>query len=309
MGLQVLGSPQAHVTSVNRSRLGCSGLSLIVLTFNEEDNLEECLQSSAGVCQEIFIVDSGSTDRTLEIARRYGKVECHPFETHSLQWKWALENLPLSNDWILALDADQRLTPELAAELQSMFSQGNVPDDVDGFYLNRRQIFKGQWIRHGGYYPKYLLKVFRLSKVGLDPGDLVDHHFYVPGKTLKLRHDLVEDNHKENDISFWTAKHNHYARLLAQEELVRGNTPRTLIRPAMFGTPDQRVLWLKNLWTRFPSYIRPSLYFCYRYFFRLGFLDGRQGFVFHFLQAFWFRLLVDINIEELKTKRSPVRTL
>src|SRR5579872_2477665 len=146
MGLQVLGSPQAHVTSVNRSRLGCSGLSLIVLTFNEEDNLEECLQSSAGVCQEIFIVDSGSTDRTLEIARRYGKVECHPFETHSLQWKWALENLPLSNDWILALDADQRLTPELAAELQSMFSQGNVPDDVDGFYLNRRQIFKGQWI-------------------------------------------------------------------------------------------------------------------------------------------------------------------
>jgi glycosyltransferase involved in cell wall biosynthesis len=293
-------SPLASQRTNNATPRPTAPLSLIVLTFNEEDNLEKCLQSVAGLCREIFVVDSGSTDGTLEIARCYGRVEHHAFETHSLQWKWALENLPLSNDWILALDADQRLTPELAAELQNLFSPGRTIEDVNGFYLNRRQIFKGQWIRHGGYYPKYLLKLFRASRVQLDPGDLVDHHFYVPGRTLKLRHDLVEDNHKENNISFWTEKHNRYARLLAQEELERRNTARTLIRPAIFGTPDQRVLWGKNLWSRCPSYVRPCLYFVYRYFFRLGFLDGKQGFVFHFLQAFWFRLLVDINIEELK---------
>src|SRR6266436_134923 len=124
-----------------------AGISLIVLTFNEEDNLEKCLQSVAGLCAEIFVVDSGSTDGTLEIARRYARVEHHAFETHSLQWKWALENLPVSTEWILALDADQRLTPELAAELQDLFSLKNIPCDVDGVYINRRQIFKGRWIR------------------------------------------------------------------------------------------------------------------------------------------------------------------
>jgi len=291
------------VTSDRREPGGISGLSLIVLTFNEQDNLEKCLKSVAGLCPEIFVVDSGSTDRTLEIARSYAKVEHHGFETHSLQWKWALENLPIATEWILALDADQQLTPALAAELQDLFSKGNIPGDVDGFYLNRRQIFKGQWIRHGGYYPKYLLKLFRASAVRLDTSDLVDHHFYVPGRTFKLRHDLVEENQKENSISFWTDKHNRYAKLLAREELERRDTARTLIRPAMFGSPDQRVLWQKNLWSRCPSYVRPLLYFVYRYFFRLGFLDGKQGFVFHFLQGFWFRLLVDINVEELQKGR------
>ena len=249
------------------------------------------------------MVDSGSTDLTLDIAERYARVAHHAFQTHSLQWKWALENLPFSSDWILALDADQRLTPELAAELQFLLSQGNIPDDVNGFYLNRRQIFKGQWIRHGGYYPKYLLKLFRGSKVQLDLRDLVDHHFYVPGRSLKLRHDLLEDNQKENNISFWIEKHNRYARLLAQEELEPRISAQRLLQPALFGSPDQRVLWRKHLWSRCPSYIRPVLYFVHRYFFRLGFLDGKQGFVFHFLQAFWFRLLVDINLEELKAKR------
>jgi glycosyltransferase involved in cell wall biosynthesis len=275
-------------------------VSLVVLTFNEEINLEGCLQSAEGVCHETFVVDSGSTDKTLEIARRYGRVEQHPFETHARQWKWAIENLPLSSDWVLALDADQRLTPELKAELEHLFSRGTIPDDVDGLYVNRRQIFKGRWIRHGGYYPKYLLKLFRVSKVQLDQADLVDHHFYVPGRTLKLRHDLVEENQKENTISFWIQKHNHYAQLLAREELERRNTARRFIRPFPFGSPDQRVLWRKNLWCRGPIYIRPWLYFVYRYFLRLGFMDGKQGFVFHFLQAFWFRLLVDINIEELR---------
>jgi glycosyltransferase involved in cell wall biosynthesis len=277
-------------------------LSLVVLTMNEEDNLEACLESVGDVCGEIFVVDSGSTDRTLEIARGYASVTHHQFETHALQWKWALENLPLSNNWVLALDADQRLTPELAAELQRLFSEGQIPDNIDGFYLNRRQIFKGQWIRHGGYYPKYLLKLFRTSKVRLDPADLVDHHFYVPGKTLKLQHDLVEENKKENDISFWIAKHNSYAKLLAQEELQRPYAAERLLRPSISGSPDQRVLWRKNLWYACPAYVRPLLYFLYRYFLRAGFLDGKQGFVFHFLQAFWFRLLVDINMEELKAR-------
>jgi glycosyltransferase involved in cell wall biosynthesis len=279
-------------------------LSLVVLTYNEEQNLDDCLKSVSGLCREMFVVDSGSTDGTLEIAKRYACVKYNPFETHARQWEWALGNLPLSNDWILALDADQRLTPELRSELYSLFSEGLVPEDINGFYLNRRQIFKGQWIRHGGYYPKYLLKLFRASKVQLDPDELVDHHFYVPGLTRNLQHDLVEENRKENDISFWIEKHNRYARLLAQEEVEPRTKPSRLIQSSPLGSPDQRMLWKKDLWRRCPAYVRPLLYFVYRYFFQFGFLDGKQGFVFHFLHAFWFRLLVDINVEELKSGRT-----
>jgi glycosyltransferase involved in cell wall biosynthesis len=277
--------------------------SAIILTFNEERNLPRCLKQLAGVCPEIFVVDSGSTDGTLEIASRYAKVVHHPFETHAKQWRWALANLPLSHPWVLALDADQELTPELRAELEALFAPGAPPPDAEGIYINRRQIYRGRWIKHGGYYPKYLLKLFRLDKVQFDPDDLVDHHFYVPGKTLKLRHDMLESNVKENQISFWIEKHNRYATLLAREELVRRGVDKSgPLRPSLFGNPDQRTLWMKRLWYRGPTYIRPFLYFFHRYFLRMGFLDGKEGFIFHFMQAFWFRLLVDINLEELASQ-------
>jgi glycosyltransferase involved in cell wall biosynthesis len=277
----------------------------VVLTFNEERNLQGCLESLANVAAEIFVVDSGSTDRTVSIAERHGaKVVAHPFESHSQQWQWALATLPIRSEWVLAIDADQRLTPELGASIARALSASS--DGTSGpaaFFLNRRQVFRGRWIRHGGYYPKYLLKLFRASKVRLDPNELVDHHFYVPGVTRTLRHDLVEENRKENDISFWIEKHNRYARLLAQEEVEPRTRPNRLIQPSPLGSPDQRMLWKKGLWRRCPTYVRPLLYFVYRYFFQFGFLDGKQGFVFHFLQAFWFRLLVDINVEELKSGR------
>jgi len=277
--------------------------SAIILTYNEEWNLPRCLKQLAGVCPEIFVVDSGSTDGTLEIASRYAKVVHHPFETHAKQWSWALANLPLSHPWVLALDADQELTPELRAELEALFAPGAPQPDAEGIYINRRQIYRGRWIKHGGYYPKYLLKLFRLDKVQFDPDDLVDHHFYVPGKTLKLRHDMLESNVKENQIAFWIEKHNRYATLLAREELVRRGVDKGgPLRPSLFGNPDQRTLWMKRLWYRGPTYIRPFLYFFHRYFLRMGFLDGKEGFIFHFMQAFWFRLLVDINLEELASQ-------
>jgi hypothetical protein len=129
----------------------------------------------------------------------------------------------------------------------------------------------------------------------------VDHHFYVGGKTLKLRHDMIESNHKEDDISFWIDKHNRYADLLAREEFRwRIGEQNTAIKPSLCGNPDQKVLALKNVWRRMPLYVRPFLYFFYRYILRCGFLDGKQGAIFHFLQAFWFRLLVDIKLDDLR---------
>ena len=278
-------------------------LAAVILTFNEERNLDECLGSLAGWVSELHVVDSGSTDQTLAIAARHGaRVTPHPFETHAKQWQWALLALPLEADWVLALDADQHVTPELAAEIGRLVTSNDPA--IAGGYVKRRQVFRGRWIRHGGYYPKYLLKLFRRSAVWMDEGDLVDHHFHVRGNTVLLDHDIVEDNRNEASIEAWTAKHNRYAVLQAKEQLARAAAGRNGTRAALFGTPDERVLWLKQVWNGLPLYWRPALYFVYRYVLRLGFLDGREGFVFHVLQAYWYRLLVDINVDELRRKAS-----
>lgn len=275
-----------------------SNVTAVVLTFNEERNLAACLSSLTSWCADVVVVDSGSTDRTVAIAREHGAtVLGHAFETHARQWQWALASLPRPTDWVLALDADQRVTPELAERLRTFLQQ---PSGAAGAFLNRRQVFRGKWIRYGGYYPKYLLKLFRRDRVSIDDGDLVDHHFTVDGPTVKLTGDLVEDNRNEARIADWTEKHNRYAGLQAQQEL-RDRAKQTPIGAgALFGAPDARVRYLKQLWGGLPLFFRPCIYIFYRYVLRLGFLDGKQGFVFHVLQGFWYRLLVDVNIDELR---------
>ena len=274
----------------------------VVLTFNEERNIGACLESLAGWVAAIVVVDSGSTDRTVEIAGAHGAtVVTHPFESHARQWQWALNAVPFTTEWILGLDADQRVTPELRAGIVEALTSGR--DDVAGYFVNRRQIFRGRWIRHGGYYPKFMLKLFKRSAVMIDEQDLVDHHFTVRGRTARLSGDVIEDNQNESTIAAWIARHNRYARLQAQEELLR-QTPAA--RASALGDPDERVRWRKRFWARLPLFVRPFGYFLYRYVLRLGFLDGKQGFIFHFMQALWYRLLVDINRDELSHTAAPV---
>jgi glycosyltransferase involved in cell wall biosynthesis len=282
----------------------------VILTYDEEANLSACLESVAGWTREMFVVDSGSRDATHEIARRHGAtVVVHPFETHAKQWNWAFQRLPISTEWVLALDADQRATPELASEITAILGApdaGTRLAGIDGFYIQRRQVFRGRFIRHGGYQRKYLLKLFRVSRVSSDENELLDFRFYVHGRTLKLASAMIEDNRKEWSIGFWIDKHNQFASRQAEEEWTRRASPMSWsVAPSLWGTPDQRTLWLKSRWYGMPLYVRPVLYFVYRYVVRLGFLDGKEGFVFHFLQAFWYRLLVDIKLDELRKARGP----
>lgn len=270
----------------------CSTLAVAVLTYNEERNLPDCLASVMDLADELFVVDSGSTDRTVSIATQYGaKVLTHPFESHARQWRWALHHAPLMAEWVLGLDADQRVTPALRHEIRQLLDQKATMDTApDGYFLKRKQIFRGRWIKHGGYYPIHLLKLFRRHAVWVDEGDLVDHHFRVRGAVAILKHDLIEDNQNEVDISVWIDKHNRYATLQAQEELQKSLRACDIgLREALLGAPDDRKRWLKQLWYRLPLYIRPVLYFFYRYVCRLGFLDGKEGFVFHIFQGFWYR--------------------
>ncbi len=276
-------------------------LSVLVTTRNEEANVERCLRSVHGFADQIFVLDSESTDRTVEIARQYAEVHTLAYD-HSriIPWifQWGLDNLPLRNDWVLILEADQAVTPELREEIAALLAR---PDAVreDGFYIRRRQIFRGKPLRFGGYGSKVLLKLFRRSRSGLDPVEQ-DTRVYVRGPVGRLRAPLEEWNVKEDSIQFYLQKHLRYAEAFAREEFERrrGDIP-WKTAPRLLGTPDERILWMKSLYYRMPLFVRPTLYFLYRYFFLLGILDGKTGFVFHFLQAFWFRLIVDIRLEEL----------
>jgi glycosyltransferase involved in cell wall biosynthesis len=275
-------------------------VTLIVTTRNEEANIEKCLRSAQGLIDQIFVIDSESEDGTAEIARRYAEVVNLPYE-HGLiiPWiyQWGLDNLPIKNPWVLILEADQSLTPALREELETLFSRGEIAER--GFYVRRRQVFRGKPLRFGGYGSKYMLKLFYREAGELDVKE-TDTRIYVRGPVGKLKSSIMEENLKENLILFYLQKHLRYAEVFAREELERR---RAMIEwktePRFFGTPDQRVLFLKKLYFRLPLYVRPFLYFFYRYFVLLGVLDGKQGTIFHFLQAFWFRMVIDIRLEEM----------
>ena len=274
--------------------------SFIILTFNEELHLPRLLDSIASLNAPLFILDSGSTDRTAEIANFAGATfHCNPFVNHPQQWDFALKNFKIITPWVICMDADQIVTPDLR-HLLAGFRDVDFKG-VNGIYFNRKNIFKKRWIKYGGYYPFYMLKMVRFEVANSDLQENMDHRIIVPGKTLLWKNGFIlEENLKENDIRFWIDKHNKYSDLVATEEVERRLQLRQqTVRPRYWGTPDERTAWLKQLWWKLPRYLRPFLYFLYRIIFKLGILDGRTGLIFHFLQGFWFRLVVDIKIEEL----------
>jgi glycosyltransferase involved in cell wall biosynthesis len=275
--------------------------SFIILTFNEEIHLPRLLESIKDLHAEIFILDSGSTDGTLKIAQAYGaEVKINPFINHPRQWDFALKNFAVKTAWTIGLDADQVVTPELLEMLQA-FSETDY-HGINGIYFNRKNYFQGSWIRYGGYYPLYLLKMFRTGTGYSDLNENMDHRFIVPGKTvIWKRGHLLEENLKENDIDFWFKKHERYSDLIAKEETERMQNLRVqTLKPNLWGNPDEKKAWLKRLWWKLPLGLRPYLYYGYRMVFQLGILDNKTARKFHYLQGLWFRKLVDKKINNLK---------
>lgn len=275
-------------------------LSLLILTYNEEVHLERALESARGWAGEIIVIDSGSTDKTLEICRQHGvKVFQHPFKNQAEQFNWAIDHVPVAHPWIMRLDADETVTPELALEITQTLP--TLPESVTGLYLKRRVFFMGRWIRHGDYYPMWFLRIFRKGAGRYE--EIAEEHILLSrGKALHLKHDFIDDNRK--GLSFWVDKHNHWAvgemldllHIEAQGALPAGTVP-----PGLFSTQERRRRWLKvRVYARLPLFFRAFLYFLYRYVLRFGFLDGREGLIFHFLQGCWYRFLVDAKIVEAR---------
>lgn len=276
-------------------------LSVVVLTLDEQRNLPACLQSLEGLDAELFVVDSGSSDDTVRIAKEAGgHVSHHEFENYAAQRNWSLENLPIKTPWTLCLDADERLTPELREEILDRMN--DAAGGADGYIMKRRTYFLGKWIRHGGQHTAYHLRLFRTGK-GRCEDRLYDQHFLVDGPVAALRNDYVDII--TADLSSWIDRHNRWAileatEIMAQEEREDPEQNKVVV-PDLFGTPIQRKRFLRSMvYQKFPLFLRPFLFWVYGYFFRLGFLDGVPGLIFHTLQRFWFRFLVDAKIYELK---------
>ncbi len=274
-------------------------VSVIILTYNEEANIAQALESIAGWANQIFVLDSQSTDRTLEIAGEYG---CHiaqnKFENYAKQRNYALDQLPISNEWVFFLDADEWLSEELKKEIKALIA--GSPEE-NGFYIKRRLIWMGRWI-HRGYYPSWQLRLFRHGK-GRCEDRAVNEHLIVEGITGHLRNDFTDENRK--GVTDWITKHNGYATREAQELLnMRSTQPYQEIDASLFGTQAQRKRWFRyKIWNNLPPLIRPLFYFFYRYILTGGFLDGREAFIYHFLQALWYPMLIDIKYLELKRRK------
>lgn len=268
-------------------------ISGIVLTYNEEKNIEECLKSISGWMDEVFVVDSNSTDSTIEIAKRFtDKIYYHPFENFASQRNWAQDNLPIKNPWVFHLDADERVSPELALELQKVFSS---PAQADGLMMPRRTMFRGRWIKYGGHYPVYQLRIFRKDK-GRSEQRYYDQNYIVNGKTAKINGDLI--NIINPDLNAWRASHEKWTYLEAKEILYNEDR---VMKMKLSGSPIERRNWLRyRVYYRAPLFLRSIAYFLYRYIIRLGFLDGRQGMVFHFWQGFWYRWMVDMRVNQMR---------
>jgi len=267
-------------------------ISVVVLSYNSEATIEATLESAARLSADIHVVDSFSTDTTVDVATRAGaRLVQHPFDSYGAQRNWAIDTLPLDGDWELHLDADERLSDELVAAIRSVMANGSA--EVDGYYLPRLVRFMGREIRHGGMYPIWHMRLFRRGR-GRCENRRYDQHFYVEGSTARLPHPLVDDIRMS--VGEFVSRHARWADAEAEEVLRPSGG--LVVAGRLCGNPVERKRYLRGVYNRMPVFFRAVALFFYRYVLRLGFLDGREGFVFFVLQTLVYRVLVDARVHE-----------
>lgn len=276
-------------------------IAVVILTFNEAIHIARALDSIAPFASEIFIVDSGSTDETAAIAESKGAiVRYNPFVTQARQFQWGLDNLPLTAEWIMRLDADEIIEPDLAAEIASVLP--TLPAEVTGANLKRKHIFMDRWIRHGGRYPLTLLRLWRVGTARIEQRWMDEHMVLLEGRAITLKGGFAD--HNLNNLTFFTDKHNKYATreaidVLNQELTLFKRDEALTARSASVQASAKR--WMKEgVYNRLPFWVSATGYFLYRYIIQLGFLDGREGLIYHGLQGFWYRFLVGAKLVELR---------
>lgn len=274
-------------------------LTVVILTLNEERHLARAIESVKDCASSIYVVDSGSDDRTVQIAESFGaNVMVNPFVNQAQQFNWALDQLPKATDWILRLDADEVVSPSLSNSLQSL--DGCEYENFSGFLIKRNMTFLRKKIRFGGVFPVPVLRVFRFGRARSE-NKWMDEHIEVEGAVGGLGGEILDDSLLT--LSEWIAKHNNYSSREAIEVLnsIYNFMPPRVVSELRLGRATRAKRWLKlNIYMRLPVALRAISYFVLRFIVFFGFLDGFKGGAFHFLQGFWYRFLVDLKVQEVR---------
>lgn len=276
-------------------------LTVVILTKNEELHLERAIASVKPFANEVIVVDSYSTDRTCDLARSLGAaVFQNRFINQAKQFQWALDNCDIKTSWIMRLDADEVIEPDLVRRIQNELE--SLPAEVVGVNLLRKHIFLGRWIRFGGRYPVTLLRIWRVGHGRVEDRWMDEHVFVWGGRTVTFKGGFADWNLK--DVTYFTDKHNQYAtreavQVLAEKYALFDSESGVSLKGASAQAAIKRFVKVK-LFNRLPFTVSSFMYFVWRYVFQLGFLDGREGVVYHFLQGYWYRFLVGTKVLEFE---------
>ena len=274
-------------------------LTAIILTKNEARHIRRAIGSVAAVADHFLVIDSGSTDDTVAIAEGLGaEVIRNPWRNYATQFNFALDHLPEGTDWVLRLDADEIVSPELAQQIAQGIT--GLGTEIDGVYLSRRMSFLGRPIQWGGVFPIRVLRLFRAGK-GRCEDRWMDEHILVEGPIAEFGGEILDDN--LNSLTWWTEKHNSYASREVVDVLNQeyGFMPWETVASLRGGQQAGVKRWIKeHVYARLPGGVRAFAYFLYRYVIRFGFLDGKEGTAFHVLQGLWYRYLVDAKLYEVR---------
>lgn len=267
-------------------------LTAIILTKNEEINIGECIKSIDSIAKRIVVIDSFSTDKTVEIAKSLGaEVYQHPFENYAKQYMYGVEIANADTVWTLRIDADERFTEESAKELE-ILCNANMDTDVAGITLRFRKNFLGKDLYHGGVYPWKKMNCYKTRQGAIEDRSMDEHIVLSSGKNIDMKTDCLHFDFKT--IEYWINKHNWYSSRETVDYFESLNQKQDKSNLNF-------VTWVKmNIYYKLPLGMRAHLYYIYIYYLRMAFLDGKEGKIYAFLRAYWYRYLVDIKIYECK---------
>ena len=277
-------------------------VTFIILTKNEEINLPDCLNSIKGFAKRILIIDSGSTDKTIEIAQNAGaEVYAHPFENYARQFNWAIDNISINTKWTFRLDADERLTPELIKELTHLMNVHH-DDNVNGITMEAWLYFLGKKIEHGCHNKRKLM-LFKTGIGRIEDRKMDEHTVLSKGRSISCKERFIHYDFK--DMTHWINKMNWYATREMQDYFEYKNGLEERINETNDSTISDTRKMKFGFYYKLPIFKRSWFLFMFYYILKGGFKDGKEGFVYHWMYHRWYRTLVDAKILEQEKFNRP----
>ncbi len=266
-------------------------LTIVTLTYNEEKNIAECIDSCNGIADRVIVIDNYSTDNTVSIAREHG---AEVMESNLLvrdRINMILKNNYIKTCWVLFLDADERMTPESSLEFRNLCLEYSSNDRVNGIVVRYRPVFIGKVLYHGGFSPLKKLRAFKIGTGYYEKAEVDEHFVLNSGRMVYMKSDFIHLEYK--GMRTWIDKHNVYAQRAAMDYTYKFHDIEKINYSGLERTAKIKRMLKYNIYYKLPMGVRAKLFYFYCYYMRLGFLDGKEGKIYAFLHSYWYRYLID----------------